>query len=113
MTSRAEIRHGSHEDITNMLHRQGTSDHMALSKALFESLNQSLLDIMLSSPLPLIRAIAVMDARFGKRRLEKFDASQEHELVSIAYKLRSSSIEPNPILRQQKGQAPSGIEVEP
>lgn len=37
---------------------------------------------------PVIRALAVIDARYGKRRLTTFDSSTEHPLVQKLYNLR-------------------------
>lgn len=55
--------------------------------ALFHYLNMSI-DTILSSEHPLIRAIGMLDARVGKRRLLKMDLSDQHELVRKLYLLR-------------------------
>jgi hypothetical protein len=51
-----------------------------LQDALTRSLNQSV-DEMIESPYPLIRALAVLDARFVKRRLATLKLDQEHRLL--------------------------------
>lgn len=66
---------------------RGVADHFVLQSALFDSLNQSV-DEMLASHHPLIRALAVLDARCGLRRLSKLDTDDEHELVRRMYGLR-------------------------
>jgi hypothetical protein len=55
--------------------------------ALFDYLSLSIEDILTSDNL-LIRAIGILDARLGKRRLKKIDVSQEHKLVQKLYSLR-------------------------
>ncbi len=56
-------------------------------EALFSYLSMSIDDILKSDNL-LIRAIGMLDARLGKRRLRKMDVSQEHKLVQRLYSLR-------------------------
>lgn len=55
--------------------------------ALFDYLNMSI-DEILKSDTPLIRAVGMLDARLGKRRLMKVDVAQEHPLVQRLYHLR-------------------------
>jgi hypothetical protein len=69
------------------LEMEGIADQFDLTKALFLSLSQSI-DDMLESPHPLIRAIAILDSRCGKRRLERIDELQEHALVATMRELR-------------------------
>jgi len=56
-------------------------------QALFDYLNMSIDDILKSDNL-LIRALGMVDARLGKRRLKNMDVSQEHQLVQRLYLLR-------------------------
>ncbi|MBM4027823.1 MAG: hypothetical protein FJ280_20845 [Planctomycetes bacterium] len=55
--------------------------------ALFDYLSMSM-DEILKSDNPLIRAIGMLDARLGKRRLRKLDVSRENALVQRLYYLR-------------------------
>lgn len=52
-----------------------------------ESLNQSV-DQMLEHGNPLVRGLAIVDSRYGKRRLAAFDASSEHPLVQRLFAMR-------------------------
>ncbi|MGE5293954.1 MAG: PcfJ domain-containing protein [Solirubrobacterales bacterium] len=56
-------------------------------ESLFDYLSLSMEDILTSGNL-LIRAIGMLDARLGKRRLRKIDIAQEHPLVQRLYCLR-------------------------
>ncbi len=78
------------QDIEGKLEAQGVADHVALHRAMFESLSQSV-EEMLASPRPLIRALGVLDARCGKRRLARLDDADEHDLVRRVHQLRRSS----------------------
>jgi hypothetical protein len=51
-----------------------------LQDALTQSLNQSV-EEMIKSPHPLIRALAILDARFVKRRLSTFKLDKEHQAL--------------------------------
>jgi hypothetical protein len=77
-------------ELETSLVANGVVDHMALTKALFESLSQPL-EEMLASVHPLVRAMAVSDARCGKRRLRKIDVTAEHELVAALHAQRIST----------------------
>jgi hypothetical protein len=59
----------------------------AINKDLFNSLNQSIGEMM-EQKNPLIRGLTIVDSRFGKRRLAAFDASSEHDLVKRLFILR-------------------------
>lgn len=59
----------------------------AINKDLFNSLNLSL-EEMIEQTNPLLKALAIIDSRFGKRRLASFDASNEHDLVKRLFILR-------------------------
>ena len=50
-------------------------------------LNLSIDEIMTSSS-PIVRALGLLDRRFGQRRLQRFDPSAEHEIVALMHKLR-------------------------
>jgi hypothetical protein len=58
----------------------------------------STIDQILQSPDPLIRALAMLDRRLGKRRLARLDVSREHPLVQRTYCLRcqAESVRPPP-----------------
>jgi hypothetical protein len=42
----------------------------------------------MASSSPGVRALGLLDRRFGLRRLQRFDASAEHEFVALLYDLR-------------------------
>lgn len=58
-----------------------------LKLAMAESLNLSIEDA-LASPSPIIRAFAMLDRRFGKRRLLDFEPSKAHPMVVKFYEIR-------------------------
>jgi hypothetical protein len=79
------------EKIDHELRERGIEDHIALNRAMFDSLSQPL-DEMLSDIRPLIRALAILDKRCGKRRLAKLDVENEHDLVRRALLLRNPTL---------------------
>lgn len=73
------------------LRRAGLYDDYSALKDLEESLSMSL-ERMLASESPLVRALAVIDRRFGKRRLRQFDPEcAEHALVRELLTVRRSA----------------------
>jgi hypothetical protein len=58
-----------------------------MNRDLFDSLNQTV-EEMAQHGNPLVRGLAILDGRFGKRRLAAFDASAEHELVQALVRFR-------------------------
>lgn len=58
-----------------------------INRDLFCSLSQTV-EEMLEHRNPVIRGLAVIDARYGKRRLELFNPVGEHALVQSLYRLR-------------------------
>lgn len=58
-----------------------------INRDLFDSLNQTV-EQMLNHKNPLIRALALADYRYGKRRLLSFQVADEHPLVQIVFYLR-------------------------
>ncbi|MFC5460500.1 hypothetical protein [Massilia niabensis] len=58
-----------------------------INKDLFTSLNQTV-EQMLAHDNPVIRALGIIDARYGKRRLAAFDPANEHVLVQRLFDLR-------------------------
>lgn len=78
------------QEIERRLRERGIADHVGLHRAMFESLNQPI-EEMLADSRPLIRALGILDARCGKRRLSKLDDANEHELVRRVYQLRQPS----------------------
>jgi len=57
------------------------------NQALFDYLGLSMADI-LSSDNPIIRALGMLDRRFGKRRLREYDVSAEHPRVQTLHQVR-------------------------
>lgn len=78
------------QEIDRILRAQGMADHIDLHRAMFESLNQSV-EQMLGNPRPLIRALGILDSRCGKRRLAKLEETNEHEFVRNVFQLRQPS----------------------
>lgn len=78
------------QEIERRLRERGIADHVGLHRAMFDSLNQPI-EEMLADSRPLIRALGILDARCGKRRLSKLDDANEHELVRRVYQLRQPS----------------------
>lgn len=74
-------------EINRQLSIEGIEDNVILMKAAFDSLSQSI-EEMLASPHVLLRGLAVLDARCGKRRLAKIDTAAEHPFVARLYALR-------------------------
>jgi hypothetical protein len=67
-------------DLDDYLTDGNIASGAALQDALAQSLNQSV-EEMIASPHPLIRALAVLDARFVKRRLSMLRLDTEHQLL--------------------------------
>lgn len=65
-------------------------------QGLKESLNMKI-DTALQSDNPVVRGLAIVDSRFGKRRLEKLKDRVEdmHEIEKFFYDLRLNAIAPN------------------
>jgi hypothetical protein len=59
--------------------------------AALEQYCESPIDKNLTSPQVLIRALAMLDARVGKRRLRVLDTSNEHPMVRYFHELRMQS----------------------
>ncbi len=60
------------------------------NQALFELLNISI-DEAVKSKNPIVRAFAVVDKRFGKRRILDYDDSNEHQLVKLMLSIRKEA----------------------
>ena len=58
-----------------------------LGTAMHEYLSMSISEILAAGN-PVIRAIGMLDRRFGRRRLECFDSAREHPLVRELYEFR-------------------------
>lgn len=58
-----------------------------INKDLLGSLSQTV-EEMLGHRNPVVRALAIIDTRYGKRRLADFDSTNEHTLVQRLYQLR-------------------------
>lgn len=75
------------EEDESLLSRGVWSQH-DITDDLFRSLGQTV-EQMLGSPHPLVRALAILDARCGQRRLARLDLTNEHELVVRFHALRT------------------------
>jgi hypothetical protein len=69
------------------LEQEGVLAQWSFYRAL-ESYCNSSIESSLESKSPLTKALAVLDARLGKRRLKKLDVSAEHPMVQFFFKLR-------------------------
>lgn len=58
-----------------------------MNKDLFSSLSMTV-EHMLEHKNPVIRALAIIDTRYGKRRLASMDLVGEHQLIQTLYNLR-------------------------
>ena len=76
------------------------------TRALYEYLNLSI-DAALVSDNPVIRSLAVLDKRFGKRRLIEYDDSAEHPLVRMLYQFRCKAEGLNTTPEQPNPRSPS------
>jgi hypothetical protein len=65
----------------------GVRDKPDLLDAMGTSIGSSIAQL-LASPDPLVRALAMLDRRLGRRRLASFDVKSEHPLVVALYRLR-------------------------
>jgi hypothetical protein len=68
-------------------HDRGIFSREYFNKSLFNFLNLSI-DVAIKSDNPIIRALSILDRRFGKRRLIEFDDSTENPLVKTLYRFR-------------------------
>lgn len=73
-----------------------------INKDLKNSLSLTVED-MLEHGNPIIRALAVVDTRFGKRRLATFNAVDEHSLVQQLFELRCRAEGVTPVFESSKG----------
>lgn len=80
-------REGDDAEREQELHDRNLFAQWEWHRALRTYLNLSIDDV-LKSDSPLIRAIGMLDARLGKRRLARLDMRQEHDLVQRLYYLR-------------------------
>jgi hypothetical protein len=69
---------------------QGPHSDEVFKRALFSSLTLSI-DAMLASKDPLLSALAVLDRRFDKRRLESFNPRGEAELTRRLFAFRCAA----------------------
>jgi hypothetical protein len=69
---------------------QGIFSQEGFNASLFDYLNVSI-DEAIRSDNPIIRAFAMLDRRFGKRRLMEFDDSEENPIVKTLYQFRSEA----------------------
>jgi hypothetical protein len=80
--------------LTNSAHATiraaGVRDKTDLLDAMGTCIGSSI-DELLASPDPLVRALAMLDRRLGKRRLAKLDVTSEHLLVAELHRLRCES----------------------
>jgi len=78
---------GAWDEANKSLHDEGIFDPHDLKDSMFSYLNLGI-DDALNSENPIIRAFAMLDKRFGKRRLYNFDSTNEHPLVIQFYRFR-------------------------
>jgi hypothetical protein len=69
------------------LEADGIAEAGLLVELLREYLNQPIEDAI-GSPSPIIRGLGLLDRRFGVRRLERFDPTNEHEFVVRMFQVR-------------------------
>jgi len=79
--------HLSSHQADKLVRDRGVFPLWDVNRSLFESLSLSI-DDAIKSENPIIRAFGTLDRRFGKRRLKKFDDSNEHPLVRMLYWFR-------------------------
>lgn len=77
----------AYEQAWPVMEAQGLMLLEQINKALFCSLSQTV-EQMIEQGNPVVRALAIVDARYGKRRLAEFDATAEHPLVQRFFQLR-------------------------
>lgn len=75
-------------DAAEQAKNAGTFASWHVTGAIEEYLNISLKGA-LGSANPIIRALGMLDRRFGKRQLHSFDAKKEHPLVRLLYRVRT------------------------
>jgi hypothetical protein len=79
--------YNAYQESEKLLHDKGVFPSWEFNRALFDYLNLSI-DEAISSENPIQRALALLDKRFGKRRLQEFNPSSEHPFVAQLYSLR-------------------------
>jgi hypothetical protein len=79
--------YSAYDKADEIVHRQGHYPLWDAYKAFFEYLNLSI-DEILTSENPIVKALGMLDKRFGKRRLKTFDAEAESVLVKKLYECR-------------------------
>lgn len=82
--------YAAYDEANRRMAERGIFSQWEFASALFEFLHMSI-DQALISRSPIIRGLAVLDRRFGKRRLSSFDASNEHPLVAMLFEFRKSA----------------------
>lgn len=75
------------QEVVDDLHASGSMELWVANSALFDYLSMSLEDA-LASDIALIRAIAILDRRLGKRRLATLDTSQAPAFIQELYRFR-------------------------
>lgn len=79
--------HAAVHEADRLVGEKGLFPLWHFNRALFEFLNLSIDDAIASDD-PIIRALATLDRRFGKRRLKTFDDSEQPPLVRTLYWFR-------------------------
>lgn len=77
----------AHEQARPIVEASGLMLLEKVNDDLRDSLNQSI-DEMLEHSNPLVRGLAILDSRYGKRRIAAFDACGEHPLVQRLFAMR-------------------------
>jgi hypothetical protein len=73
--------------VNTQLTQEGVLSQRDFYQALEDYCNSSI-DSNLDSANPLIKSLALLDARVGKRQLKKLDVSNQHPMVLFFFKLR-------------------------
>lgn len=87
MATRGQRELKAWDQTSRNLHEKGVMEPEYFNAILFAYLNLSIPKI-LASGIPLIRAMGMLDRRFGKRRLQAFDARKAHSLVKLFHEFR-------------------------
>jgi len=86
-SSQAQGYYDAHRQAQQAAQSHGLFSAERFNRALFDYLNLAS-DAAVASSDPIIRALAFLDRRFGKRRLARFDDAAEHPLVKALFRFR-------------------------
>jgi hypothetical protein len=77
----------AHVIVDVQLEEEGVLSQWGFYRALEDYCNSSI-ESSLGSANPLVKSLALLDARVGKRQLKKLDVSTQHPMVQFFFKLR-------------------------